>query len=112
MAFDYIADKFGGLGSLLDVGTVGDGGVVKVGLGVLPVGDLQGREEVQTEHSMNTENREIQNAVTHSQHGQSKTHAALILGYVHGVLDVGWDRHLVVYGLALFLLKLGFVHFL
>lgn len=112
MPFDYITDKFGSLGSLLDVGAVGDSSVVKVGLGILPVGDLQGREGVQTERSMNTEEGEIQNAVTLPQHGQIMTHAALILGYVHGVLNVRWNRHLVVYGLALFLLKLGFVHFL
>lgn len=61
---------------------------------------------------MNTEKRDIQNAATPSQHGESRTHAALSLGYVHGVLNVRWNRHLVVYGLALFLLKLGFVHFL
>lgn len=35
--FDYIADKFGGLGSLLDVRTVGDCSVVEAGLGVLLV---------------------------------------------------------------------------
>lgn len=35
--FDYIADKFGGLGSLLDVRTVGYCGVVEAGLGVLLV---------------------------------------------------------------------------
>lgn len=35
--FDYIADKFGGLGSLLDVRTVGYCSVVEAGLGVLLV---------------------------------------------------------------------------
>lgn len=105
MPFDYITDKFGSLGGLLDVGTVGDSSVVKVGFGILPVGDLQ-------THSMNTEKREVQNALTLSQHGERMTHAALILGYVHGVLNVRWNRHLVVNGLALFLLKLGLVHFL
>lgn len=35
--FDYIADQFGGLGSLLDVRTVGYCSVVEAGLGVLLV---------------------------------------------------------------------------
>lgn len=39
-------------------------------------------------------------------------YVALALGHVHGVLNVGWNNHLVVYGLALFLLKLCFVQFL
>lgn len=42
---DYIADKFGGLGSLPDVRTVGYWSVVEAGLGVLLVWNLQcGRE--------------------------------------------------------------------
>lgn len=42
----------------------------------------------------------------------SDAHVALALGHVHGVLDVGRNDHLVVDGLALFLLELCFVHFL
>lgn len=40
------------------------------------------------------------------------TYVALILGHVHGVLDIRRNGHQVVYGLALFLLIFGLVHFL
>lgn len=40
------------------------------------------------------------------------TYVALILGHVHGVLDIRRDGHQVVYGLAPFLLIFGLVHFL
>lgn len=40
------------------------------------------------------------------------TDVALILGHVHGVLDIRRDGHQVVYRLAPFLLIFGLVHFL
>lgn len=44
--FDYIADKFGGLGSLLDVRAVSYCSVVEAGLSILLVRNLRcGREE-------------------------------------------------------------------
>lgn len=40
------------------------------------------------------------------------THAALALGHIHGVLNIRWNNHLVVFGLPLLLLKLLMVQFL
>ncbi len=40
------------------------------------------------------------------------THAALILGHCHGMLNIRWNNHVVIHWLALFLLKLRFVQFL
>lgn len=40
------------------------------------------------------------------------THVALSLGHIDGVLNIRWNSHLVINGLALLLLKLGFVQFL
>lgn len=57
-----------------------------------------------------SKNKKSRNDHTTSHGGD--THIALALGHVHGVLHVGRNDHLVVDGLALFLLKLCFVHFL
>lgn len=40
------------------------------------------------------------------------THIALTFGHVHGMLNIRRHNHVVIYGLALFLLKLFFVHVL
>lgn len=41
-----------------------------------------------------------------------RTHVALSLSHVHGMLNIRWNGHLVIYRLALFFLKLLFVQFL
>lgn len=42
----------------------------------------------------------------------SSTYAALALGHIHGMLNIWWNNHVVVLGLALLLLKLILVQFL